>query len=268
MKRTEMRALSNRGTMRTPLARASAWLLSRLGEGSCRDAAGWVSAREIEVARSQTGVSRSALNKARRGLLKTGISRNGATGTKARGCIAWWIRRPGTVRCAVPSTVYRRRTPSSLSRWSRPRRLSRPRPHWRYATSAGVPGTQIKCTGPASFGTAMATYSRSPIEAKHDAWRRTTRMSTRSSRSSPTDRAHAPMTVQDRLRCREDVEAGTALEALHARRAHFVIAAANKHPRSKAWRTTRPDFPNVKTHLKVGGLIGVVPTSLRCSSLT
>ena len=72
MKRTEMRALSNRGTMRTPLARASAWLLSRLGEGSCRDAAGWVSAREIEVARSQTGVSRSALSRARRWLQKTG----------------------------------------------------------------------------------------------------------------------------------------------------------------------------------------------------
>ena len=53
MKQTEMRTLSNRGTMRTPLARASAWLLSRLGEGSCRDAAGWVSAREIEVARGR-----------------------------------------------------------------------------------------------------------------------------------------------------------------------------------------------------------------------
>ena len=72
MKQTEMRALSNRGTMRTPLARASAWLLSRLGAGSCRDTAGWVSAREIETARSQTGVSRSALNKARRSLQKTG----------------------------------------------------------------------------------------------------------------------------------------------------------------------------------------------------
>ena len=72
MKQTEMRALSNRGTMRTPLARASAWLLSRLGEGSCRDTAGWVSAREIEVARSQTGVSRAALSRARRWLQKTG----------------------------------------------------------------------------------------------------------------------------------------------------------------------------------------------------
>ena len=72
MKHTEMRALSNRGTMRTPLARASAWLLSRLGAGSCRDAAGWVSAREIETARSQTGVSRAALSRARRWLQKTG----------------------------------------------------------------------------------------------------------------------------------------------------------------------------------------------------
>ena len=72
VKRGEMMALSNRGGTRTSVERASAWLLSRLEAGSCRDAAGWVTAREIEVARSQTGVSRAALNRARRWLQKTG----------------------------------------------------------------------------------------------------------------------------------------------------------------------------------------------------
>ena len=72
MKRGEMMALSSRGGTRTAVERASAWLLSRLKAGSCRDAAGWVTAAEIEVARSQTGVSRAALNRARRWLQKTG----------------------------------------------------------------------------------------------------------------------------------------------------------------------------------------------------
>ena len=72
MKRTEMMALSNRGGTRTSVERAKAWLLAHLGAGSCWDAAGWISARAIEVARSQTGVSRAALNRARRGLQKTG----------------------------------------------------------------------------------------------------------------------------------------------------------------------------------------------------
>ena len=49
-----------------------AWLLSHLEAGSCWDAAGWVSARDIEVARSKTGVSRAALNRARRWLLQSG----------------------------------------------------------------------------------------------------------------------------------------------------------------------------------------------------
>ena len=72
MKHTEMMALSNRGGTRTAVERASAWLLSHLEAGSCLDAAGWVSARAIELARSKTGVSRAALNKARRWLQQTG----------------------------------------------------------------------------------------------------------------------------------------------------------------------------------------------------
>ena len=72
MKYTEMRALSNQGGTRTALERASAWLLSHLEAGSCLDAAGWVSARAIELARSKTGVSRAALNRARRWLQQTG----------------------------------------------------------------------------------------------------------------------------------------------------------------------------------------------------
>ena len=72
MKRAEMMALSNRGGTRTAVERASAWLLSNLGASSCRDTAGWVSARDIEVARSRTGVSRAALNRARRWLQQTG----------------------------------------------------------------------------------------------------------------------------------------------------------------------------------------------------
>ena len=53
MKHTEMMALSNRGGTRTAVERASAWLLSHLEAGSCLDAAGWVSARAIELARSE-----------------------------------------------------------------------------------------------------------------------------------------------------------------------------------------------------------------------
>ena len=72
MKRDEIMALSNRGGTRTAVERASAWLLSHLEAGSCLDATGWVSARDIEVARSKTGVSRAALHRARRWLQKTG----------------------------------------------------------------------------------------------------------------------------------------------------------------------------------------------------
>ena len=61
MKRGEMMALSRRGGTRTAVERASAWLLSYVEAGSCLDAAGWVTARDIEVARSKTGVSRAAL---------------------------------------------------------------------------------------------------------------------------------------------------------------------------------------------------------------
>ena len=64
MKRTEMMALSNRGGTRPPFERASARLLARLGE-SHGNAAGWMSTREIEVARSRSGVSRAALVRAR-----------------------------------------------------------------------------------------------------------------------------------------------------------------------------------------------------------
>ena len=83
MKRTEMMALSNRGGTRPPFERASAWLLARLGE-SHGDAAGWMSAREIEVARSRNGVSHAALIRARTWLQKTGHiekRRNGYQGS-------------------------------------------------------------------------------------------------------------------------------------------------------------------------------------------
>ena len=50
----------------------------------------------------------------------------------------------------------------------------------------------------------------------------------------------------------------------YARDAYFVIAAANKHPITKAWQTTRPDFSNVERHAEGGGLVGVVPASLGC----
>ena len=71
MKRAEIMALSNRGGMRSPFERATAWLLARLGENH-GDAAGWVLARKIEAARSRSGVSRAALKKARRWLQQTG----------------------------------------------------------------------------------------------------------------------------------------------------------------------------------------------------
>ena len=72
MKHSEVMALSNQGGTRTPLERASAWLLAHVGAGRYWDTAGWVSARDIEVARSRTGVSRAALNRARRWLQQTG----------------------------------------------------------------------------------------------------------------------------------------------------------------------------------------------------
>ena len=87
-------------------------------------------------------------------------------------------------------------------------------------------------------------------------------MSTNS--SSPTDRVRAPMTAQDHLRRGEDGEAHTALEALHARGAHFVVAAADKRPLLKAWNRTRPDFSKVERHVKDDGLVGVIPASLKC----
>ncbi len=57
MTRSEMMALSNQGGTLAPSERASAWLLARLGE-SHGNAAGWMSTREIEVARSRSGVRR------------------------------------------------------------------------------------------------------------------------------------------------------------------------------------------------------------------
>ena len=72
------------------------------------------------------------------------------------------------------------------------------------------------------------------------------------------------MTDQDRLRRREEGEARTALEALHARGAHFVLATANKQPLSGAWQKRRPDLSYVERHVKDGGLVGVVPASLGC----
>ena len=72
------------------------------------------------------------------------------------------------------------------------------------------------------------------------------------------------MTAQDRLRRRKDVETHTALEKLRARGAHFVLARPDKRPLSKGWQKTRPDFSNVEGHAKGGGLVGVIPASLKC----
>ena len=73
-----------------------------------------------------------------------------------------------------------------------------------------------------------------------------------------------PMTVQDRLSRREAVETHTALEKLRARGAHFVLVGPDKRPLSKAWQKTRPDFSNVEGHAEGGGLVGVIPASLKC----
>ena len=80
----------------------------------------------------------------------------------------------------------------------------------------------------------------------------------------PNCRIRAPMTNQDRLRRWADVGAHTALEALHVRGAHFVLAAADKRPLWQAWQTTQPNFPDVERHAKGGGLVGVIPASLQC----
>ena len=72
------------------------------------------------------------------------------------------------------------------------------------------------------------------------------------------------MTNQDRLRRRENVEVHAALEALHARGAHFVLTATDKRPLWQAWQTARPDFSNVDRHAQGDGLVGVVPASLKC----
>ena len=82
MKRAEMMALLNHEGNRPKLERAIAWLLARLGE-SRPGAAGWVQAREIEAARSCTGVSEAAMKRARRWLLNKGYvekRRNGFQG--------------------------------------------------------------------------------------------------------------------------------------------------------------------------------------------
>ena len=143
MKHGEMMALSNRGGTRTPLERASAWLLAHVGAGRYWDTAGWVSARDIEVARSKTGVSRAALNRARRWLPANRRHRETAPRlSRSMGVSSGSPRSPGTVRCAVQSTVCWRRPRSS-----RCRQPSRPSPQWRSVTSAGGPGTPNQLYG-------------------------------------------------------------------------------------------------------------------------
>ena len=73
-----------------------------------------------------------------------------------------------------------------------------------------------------------------------------------------------PMTVQDRLSRREDVETHTALEKLRARGAHFVLVWPDKRPITEGWQKTGLDFSNVKRHAEGGGLVGVIPASLKC----
>ena len=72
------------------------------------------------------------------------------------------------------------------------------------------------------------------------------------------------MTVQDRLSRREDVETHTALEKLRARGAHFVLVWPDKRPITEGWQKTGLDFSNVKRHAEGGGLVGVIPASLKC----
>ena len=95
-------ALSNRGHLRTPLERASAWLLARLGQRSW-DASGWVTASEIEAARARSGVSRATLSRARRSLLKTGRIEK-----RRRGYQGAWMYRlmdPESGLCALCGAV-------------------------------------------------------------------------------------------------------------------------------------------------------------------
>ena len=49
-----------------------------------------------------------------------------------------------------------------------------------------------------------------------------------------------------------------------ARDAHFVFVRPDKRPLSKGWHKTGPDFSNVEGHAEGGGLIGLIPASLRC----
>ncbi len=185
MKHTEMMALSNRGGTRTAVERASAWLLSHLEAGSCLDAAGWVRARDIEVARSKTGVSRAALNRARRWLQKTGHIEKCRRGYQG----PWMYRRVASTsrHCPLCGAVNGVPAPVEPVPTSEPPSL-----RWRSATLAGGPGTPMDCMGPASCGTAPVTSSRSRMPTRHGAWPGITRMPMSSSRSSPTDRVQAP----------------------------------------------------------------------------
>ena len=152
------------------------------------DAAGWVSARAIELARSKTGVSRAALNRARRWLQQTGDiekRRRGYQGpwmyrvvaSKSRHCPVC-----GAVN-GVPATVPVEPVPTAEP--------AQPAVAIRYLGrrswyTDGLYGTGLIWHGP---GDIQPLADR---DTAHDAWPRITRTSTSSSRLSRTDRVRAP----------------------------------------------------------------------------
>ena len=60
------------------------------------------------------------------------------------------------------------------------------------------------------------------------------------------------------------MEALRALEALHSRGAHFLLAAVDKRPMAQGWQKTSADLAAVVAHAQAGGLVGVIPASLGC----
>ena len=159
MKYTEMRALSNQGGTRTALERASAWLLSHLEAGSCLDAAGWVSARAIEVARfedrrepcrAEPGAPMVTANRRHRETASrlprpVDVSRGGLDVQALSGvwCSQRWCRR--------------RSLPSQC------RQPSRPSPRWRSATLVGGP-----CTIDELYGTGLIWHGPGDIQPLAD----------------------------------------------------------------------------------------------------
>ena len=56
-----------------------------------------------------------------------------------------------------------------------------------------------------------------------------------------------------------------ALADLSSSGAHLVLADQDKHPIREGWLARPPSTKSVRNHISNGGLVGVVPWSLRCS---